>query len=60
MKKEYVNPITTIYKIRVSNVLAASLPKGGYDDGSGDADSREDFTENIDNNNRNSIWDNAW
>ncbi len=60
MKKEYINPITTIYKIRVSNVLAESLPKIDDDGGSGEADSREDFTENIDNNNRNSIWDNVW
>jgi hypothetical protein len=60
MKKEYINPITTIYKIRVSNVLAASLPDGGPDDGSGDAESRENYTESIDDNNRGSIWDNAW
>ena len=60
MKKEYVNPITTIYKIRVSKVLAASLPKAVDDEGSGEADSRENYIESIDDNYRGSIWDNAW
>ncbi len=63
MKKEYINPTNTVYSIRlVSSLLTASqeypdLDKGGFDGGSGEADSREFDT---DDNNRGSIWDNAW
>ncbi len=63
MKKEYVNPTNTVYNIRlISSLLTASqenpdLEEGGYDSGSGEADSREFDTND---NNRGSVWDNAW
>lgn len=63
MKKEYINPTNTVYNIRlISSLLTASqenpdLEEGGSDSGSGVADSREFDTND---NNRNSVWDNAW
>ena len=61
MKKEYINPVTAVYKLRVvTSFMTASqehpdLGEGGDDGGAGEADSRED---NI--NNHSNIWDNIW
>ena len=65
MKKIYLKPETNVYKVNVTSVMATSFK---FDEGEGgdgvsekvfnDA-SREENTDN-ENNNRNSIWDNAW
>ena len=62
MKKTYIYPETTVYKVNVTSIMATSLED---DEGSvtfkpGET-SEDDFTDAArEDNNRYSIWDNAW
>lgn len=65
MKKIYLEPETTVYKVNVTSVMATSFK---FDEGEGGDGVSEEFfndasrEENTDedNNNRNSVWDNIW
>ncbi len=66
MKKQYIEPTVAIYTVSITNMVAGigstaqktdDPADEGFDGGGeGNTDARED---NIDNN-RYSIWDNAW
>ena len=59
MKKIYLEPETIVYKVNVASYLATSFDIQPDPIGDNDFEqSREDNTD--ENNNRGSVWDNAW
>ena len=62
MKKTYIYPETTVYKVNVTSIMATSLEE---DTGSvtfkTDETPEADFTDPArEDNNRNSVWENIW
>ena len=66
MKKTYISPETDVIKINVVSVLAGSIQDGDNEGTVGFSDEGTpvgDFTpaaRDDNNNNRGSVWDNAW
>ena len=65
MKKIYLEPETTVYKVNVTSVMATSFKLDEGEEGGGVSEddfndaSREENTDNT-NNGGNSVWDNIW
>lgn len=63
MKKIYLKPETNVYKVNVTSVMATSFRFEEGEEGGGV--SEDDFNDasrenNNTDNNRGSVWDNAW
>ena len=64
MKKIYKNPTTTVYEIKLRDGILQNTSNIGIgDSGEKDPGSEGDYDDigaRDDNNNRGSVWDNAW